>query len=481
MNADATRPAVVWFRRDLRLADHQALTAAVEAGLPVLPLYIHDVETRGAPRPGGASRWWLHESLKTLDASLAECGGALIVRAGRTRGVLAEILRETNATAIHVTESYEPFGTRCEADVEELCREHGVAFHLHRGRLLFAPDDVVTKDGRPYRVFTPFWKACLAQPAPPAPGATPKFHSFAEARSLQLAELKLQPSRPDWAGGLRATWKPGEQAAREALTEFIDERLGSYATMRDALPGTPTSLLSPYLHFGEISPGQVWHAVSHAIDAEGGAIETGARAFLREIGWREFSYHLLHSFPGLPEVPLRPEFKDFPWRDDRQALTAWQRGRTGYPVVDAAMRQLWETGWMPNRARMVVASFLVKHLLLPWQEGAAWFWDTLVDADLANNSASWQWVSGCGADAAPYFRIFNPVLQGQKFDPQGEYVRTWVPELSGLPAEDIHAPWEVPPAVLAAAGVVLGKDYPEPIVDHAAARARALRALESTK
>lgn len=481
MGKATKRPAIVWFRKELRLADHEALATAARSGAPVLPLYIHDCDTPGTVPAGGASRWWLHQSLKALDASLKELGGALILREGPTRDVFERIIGETGATAVHATQSFEPFGTRSENDIAAQCQEHGVAFHIHSGRLLYAPKDIVTKDGRPYRVFTPFWKACLTRPAPRASLGIPKFSAFADIDSDPLAALRLEPSQPDWAGGLRTTWTPGERAAHDALAEFIDERMGAYGTLRNALAGKPTSLLSPYLHFGEISPTQVWHAVTHAIEASGGSIEKGASSFLREIGWREFSYHLLFSFPDLPNIPLRPEFARFPWRDDPGALAAWQRGQTGYPVVDAAMRQLWETGWMPNRARMVVASFLVKHLVLPWQEGEEWFWDTLVDADLANNSASWQWVAGCGADAAPYFRIFNPIIQGQKFDPEGDYVRTWVPELAGLPTEDIHTPWKAPPGILAAADVVLGQTYPEPIVDHAAARSRALRALESTK
>ena len=481
MAEGTTRPVIVWFRKELRLADHEALVAAAGSGAPVVPLYVHDNGTPGVVAAGGASRWWLHQSLKALDASLKQFGGALALRRGQTHDIFAQILRETGATAVHATQSFEPFGTRSENNTAALCREHGVAFHLHPGRLLYAPEDIVTKDGRPYRVFTPFWKACLAKPEPRAPIGIPKFSAFAKVDSEPLEALKLEPSQPDWAGGLRAMWTPGEHAAHDALAEFIDERMGAYGTLRNALSGKPTSLLSPYLHFGEISPTQVWHAVSHAIEASGGAIENGGNSFIREIGWREFSYHLLYTYPDLPKISLRPEFANFPWRDDPDALAAWQHGQTGYPVVDAAMRQLWATGWMPNRARMVVASFLVKHLLLPWQEGEAWFWDTLVDADLANNSASWQWVAGCGADAAPYFRIFNPIIQGQKFDPEGDYVRTWVPELARLSAGDIHTPWKVPPGILAAADVVLGQTYPEPIVDHAAARARALSALESTK
>ena len=481
MTLDHARPIIVWFRRELRLADHAALRAAAESGAPVLPLYVHDDETPNAWRPGGASRWWLHESLTALDASLDERGGKLVVRRGRTRDVLSALLEETNAGAVHATRSYEPFGTGCERDAAALCEDHGAAFRLHPGRVLFEPEDIVTKDGRPYRVFTPFWKACLKSDPPPAPKPVPHVKSFAKADSVPLGALGLLPSKPDWAGGLRETWRPGETAAQAALTAFIDDRMSAYADRRDDLFGATTSRLSPHLHFGEIGPAQVWHAMSHAVEASKGQARRSAETFLKELGWREFSYHLLHSFPGLPDTPLRPAFAQFPWRGDAAALSAWQRGQTGYPVVDAAMRQLWATGWMPNRARMIVASFLVKHLLLPWQEGEAWFWDTLVDADLANNAASWQWVAGCGADAAPYFRIFNPILQGRKFDPEGEYVRNWVPELARLPVSGIHAPWEVPPLTLASAGVELGRTYPEPIVDHAAARARALRALDKIK
>ena len=481
MTLDHARPIIVWFRRELRLADHAALRAAAESGAPVLPLYVHDDETPNAWRSGGASRWWLHESLTALDASLDERGGKLVVRRGRTRDVLSALLEETNAGAVHATRSYEPFGTRCERDAAALCEDHGAAFRLHPGRVLFEPEDIVTKDGRPYRVFTPFWKACLKSDAPPAPKPVPHVKSFAKADSVPVGALGLLPSKPDWAGGLRETWRPGETAAQAALTAFIDDRMSAYADRRDDLFGATTSRLSPHLHFGEIGPAQVWHAMSHAVEASKGQARRSAETFLKELGWREFSYHLLHSFPGLPDTPLRPAFAQFPWRGDAAALSAWQRGQTGYPVVDAAMRQLWATGWMPNRARMIVASFLVKHLLLPWQEGEAWFWDTLVDADLANNAASWQWVAGCGADAAPYFRIFNPILQGRKFDPEGTYVRNWVPELAGLPAGGIHAPWEFSQSTLASAGIELGQTYPEPIVDHAAARARALRALEEIK
>jgi deoxyribodipyrimidine photo-lyase len=330
-------------------------------------------------------------------------------------------------------------------------------------------------------VFTPFWRACLSAHPPRASLKPPRLAKFADARGAPLDALKLLPTKPDWAGGLRAAWRCGEDAAHQRLASFIDDRLAAYADERNSLSDETTSRLSPHLHFGELSPNQVWHAVSHAAEGAQGKIRRGADAFLRELGWREFSYHLLYRFPSMTTEPLRPEFEKFPWREDKAALHAWQRGETGYPIVDAAMRQLWQTGWIPNRARMIVASFLVKHLLLPWRAGADWFWDTLVDADLANNSASWQWVAGSGIDAAPYFRVFNPVLQGRKFDPDGDYVRTWVPELARLAAPDIHAPWQAPALDLAEAGVELGRTYPNPIVEHGAARARALAAFASIR
>jgi deoxyribodipyrimidine photo-lyase len=474
-------PVIVWFRRDLRLADHEALTAAAKSGAPVLPVFVLDDETQGDFRIGGATRWWLHGALKSLDASLKTHNGRLYLRQGPAAHVLAELLGQTGAAAIHATRGYDPWDAKLEATIAELCKKKGAELRLYPGQLLYAPDDIVAGSGKPYRVFTPFWKACLAAPAPRPPLKVPKLGPFAEAESKALDDLKLLPTKPDWAGGLRATWEPGEDAARRRLSHFIDAKLADYADDRSKLDGDPTSRLSPHLHFGEISPNQVWHAVRHAAEGRRGKIRTGAEAFLRELGWREFSYHLLTRFSDMPTTPLRPEFARFHWRSDKNALQAWQRGETGYPIVDAAMRQLWQTGWMPNRARMIVASFLVKHLLLPWQDGAAWFWDTLVDADLANNSSSWQWVAGCGTDAAPYFRVFNPVLQGQKFDPNGDYVRAFVPELAKLPAPDIHAPWDAPDLLLTQSGVELGRSYPKPIVEHAAARTRALEAFDAIR
>lgn len=469
-------PVIVWFRRDLRLSDHAALRAAAER--PVIPVYIRD-DGANAGRPvGAASRWWLHHSLAALDADLRRRDSRLILRQGNAAEVLAELASEVGATAIHCSRTYGPAAAQDTGAYEALA-SNGVALRRFAGGLLFEPESIETKAGTPFRVFTPFWRACLAAPAPSAPFSAPDRLPPPSAwpASDSLDDWRLLPKAPDWAGGLREIWRPGEQGAIERAQAFIDAGLADYGQRRDRPDLSGTSMLSPHLSFGEISPRQLWHGVQ----AQGGVMEPGGEAFLREIGWREFCHHLLHHWPEIDREPFQPAFADFPWREDATALECWQKGKTGYPLVDAGMRQLWYSGWMHNRVRMVVASFLTKHLLLHWRHGEAWFWDTLVDADAANNPAGWQWVAGSGADASPYFRIFNPIAQSERFDPHGSYVRRWVPELARLPDKYLHAPWTAPDAVLADAGVTLGRNYPRPLVDHGGARRRALDAYAEMK
>jgi deoxyribodipyrimidine photo-lyase len=399
------------------------------------------------------------------------------LRRGESARVLEALIGETGADAVYWNRCYEPHAIARDTAVKAALKARAIAVESFNGALLFEPWELRTQSGTPFKVFTPFHKAALRAPPPRAPlPALKVLNAMAPAvLSDALDSWGLRPTKPDWAGGLRQTWTPGEAGAQQRLTAFLDDVAAGYAKGRD-LPGAPlTSRLSAHLHFGEIGPRQVWHATL------GREQTAGTASFLREVIWREFAHHLLYYFPTLPEAPLRAEFARFSWRPDAAALSAWQRGRTGYPIVDAAMRELWTTGWMHNRARMIAASFLVKHLLQPWQAGAAWFWDTLVDADLANNSASWQWVAGCGSDAAPYFRVFNPVLQGRKFDGAGAYVRRWVPELAKLPDAWIHKPWEAPSDVLAAAGVALGPTYPHPIIGLGEGRNRALKAFRKIR
>lgn len=473
----AVSPTLVWFRRDLRLTDNPALSAALARGRPVIPVFVLDDEDAGIWAPGGASRWWLHHSLESLAEALETRGGSLILRRGVAAAAIERLVSETGADAVYWNRRYEPWATARDEAIKTELKRRGIEARSFNASLLCEPWEIRTGTGGPYKVFTPFWRALRRQldigapsPAPDrvtTPAVTPS--------SDRLQDWSLTPSRPDWAYGLRAAWSPGETAALRSQDRFLDDPVLRYPDRRN-LPGEPgTSRLSAHLHFGELGPRQIWCAATARHEF------ADTEKFLAELGWREFSYHLLYHFPDLPDRPLRPEFGDFPWAEDSAGLIAWQRGRTGYPIVDAGLRQLWETGWMHNRVRMVAASFLIKDLLLPWQAGAGWFWDTLVDADLASNSASWQWVAGCGADAAPFFRVFNPSLQGQKFDPEGDYVRRWVPELAKLPAASIHSPWKARPLDLADAGIRLGHDYPEPLVDHAVARDRALAAFRSLR
>ncbi|MFN3353354.1 MAG: cryptochrome/photolyase family protein [Brevundimonas sp.] len=469
-------PVILWFRRDLRLADNPALEHAHATGRPILPVYILDETTEGRPL-GGASRWWLDKSLRALGEALAERGTRLILRRGDAETELRRLIDQTGADRVFLNRLFEPAAFARDADIAHALKAEGVEVKGYNGALLCRPGSVRTGSGGPYKVFTPFFRALMANAeAPPHTLGPRQFQSVPEVGSEDLDGWGLHPTRPDWSAGF--DWTPGEEGAREALKRFTSGPLADYARLRD-LPGKDgTSRLSPHLHWGEISP---WRAVAAARDAasKGEVSEVQADKFIVEIGWRDFSAHLLAEFPQITDTAFRPEYDAMPWRRDAAALEAWKRGRTGYPIVDAGMRQLWTTGWMHNRVRMIVASFLIKHLLIDWREGEAWFWDTLVDADQASNAQNWQWVAGSGADAAPYFRIFNPITQGQKFDEDGRYVRRWVPELARLGDRWLHAPWTAPPEVLRDAGVRLGHSYPRPIVEHDAARKRALDALKS--
>lgn len=476
---DTTPVSIVWLRQDLRLADNPALDAALQRGGALLPLYIDSTAEEGGWAPGAASRWWLQQSLAALEADLQRRGSRLSYRRGRALQVLLELCRQTGADAVYWNRRYEPEVMARDEGVKQALRSAGILAESRNGALLVEPWQVATRSGGPFQVFTPFWRRVLAELAPPAPAAPPAQLPAPAAwpESLTLAALELLP-RIRWYTTLAASWSPGEAGAAQRLDQFVEAGLKAYAERRDRPATAGTSRLSPYLHHGELSPRQVWHAVLAGAGRSGlGSAETRAGKFLAELIWREFSYHLLYHFPDTPTAPLRAQFHRFQWRDDPAALHAWQRGRTGVPLVDAGMRELWATGWMHNRVRMITASFLVKNLRLPWLAGARWFWDTLVDADLAANTQGWQWTAGCGADAAPYFRVFNPVTQSQRFDPQGQYLRHWLPELARLDDRQIHAPWLAPPAQLAAAGVQLGRDYPLPIVDLQQSRAAALAAF----
>ncbi|MCL4177049.1 MAG: DNA photolyase family protein [Verrucomicrobia bacterium] len=474
-------PAIVWFRHDLRLADHPALAAAVKRGGAVVPVFIWAPEEEGAWPPGEASRWWLHQSLARFGEQLRKQGAELMLRRGPSAPALLNVARETGARAVYWNRRYEPVAIARDSRLKDELRAAGLEVESFNGALLHEPWEIKKKSSGPFQVFTPFWRTCLAQPeaAPlPAPAALQGLKRGRQPVSLPLSELELEP-KLDWATGLQAAWRPGSEGAWGELTRFLRENVLEYDAIRN-LPGrVGTSRLSPHLHFGEISPREVWQSVRRFAEGQGIPAEKWRGwQFLTELGWREFAHHLLYHFPRTPEEPLRAEFARFPWRGNEDWRQAWQRGRTGYPLVDAGMRELWGTGWMHNRVRMVVASFLVKNLLISWREGARWFWDTLVDADLASNTLGWQWTAGCGADAAPYFRIFNPVSQSEKFDAAGDYLRRWVPELARLDDVWIHRPWEAPPDALERAGIALGRDYPAPIVSHTIAREVALEAYQ---
>jgi deoxyribodipyrimidine photo-lyase len=476
---------LVWFRQDLRLQDNPALHAALARGGAVVPVYIWDEAGEGLWRPGGASRSWLHHSLSALELSLRERASRLIIARGQALPVLQSLIKATGADAVYWGRRYEPEAIARDKAVKAALSAAGVEAKSFNHALLFEPHAVANKQGGPFQVFTPFWRHCLTLPVPDETVLRVKTFSSPASwpPSLEIRELALRPDIA-WDAGFYEVWQPGEAGARKRLTDFLAKRVDGYESGRDRPGENGVSMLSPHLHFGEISPRQIWRA-ARELGKDSGVFPSskGAQKFLAEVGWREFAHHLLYHFPQTPERPLREDFERFPWAGDPNGrkLKAWQRGLTGYPMVDAGMRQLWQTGWMHNRVRMIVGSFLVKHLRLPWTAGAAWFWDTLVDADLASNTLGWQWISGCGADAAPYFRVFAPVLQGEKFDGEGDYVRRWVPEIAKLPNAFLHKPWEAPAEVLARAGVELGKTYPRPIVDHKEARDAALAAFQALK
>jgi deoxyribodipyrimidine photo-lyase len=485
MASPTTRPCIVWFRDDLRLSDHPALHAASKTGAPVVCLYVLDEESPlKAPeaRPiGGAARWWLAQSLRALNDNLTELGGSLIMRKGQVAKVIADLARETDAGIVFWNEIAQAPHLAVADQVTQALDEIGVRAKHFTGDLLVEPRAIRNKEDRGLRVFTPFWRRVQSLGDPPNPLPAPnKLNGVKDLASDRLEDWKLEPAKPDWASGLRESWTPGEAQAQAQLKSFLKDGVAGYIGERDRPDRDGTSRLSPHLRFGEISPRQVWHAARFAA-AEHPRLSSDIEKFLSELGWREFCRHLLFDVPDLAMRNLQPSFDAFPWKHDDKALRAWQGGRTGYPIVDAGMRELWHTGVMHNRVRMVVASFLVKHLLIDWRRGEQWFWDTLVDADAASNPANWQWVAGSGADAAPYFRVFNPILQGEKFDPNGVYVRRWVPELRELPDKLIHQPWTATPLELASAGVTLGNNYPEPIVDHKAGRERALAAYAKTR
>jgi deoxyribodipyrimidine photo-lyase len=474
---------LVWFRQDLRIADNPALDAALKRGAPVIPVYVHAPGEEGAWAPGAASRWWLHQSLARLEDDLTRVDSRLILRAADdSLAAVSSLVRECGATHVVWNRRYEPAIVTRDQKIKTALHAAGVETRSYNSALLHEPWTVKNKLGAPFQVFTPYWRHCLGLDDPDdplhAPSQLPGPASWPQSASL--GSLGLLPAT-DWTAGLCAAWAPGSAAAHALLERFLSESFDEYGALRDQPCIRGTSRLSPHLHFGEIGPREIWHATRRFALQRGRHSTWRASQFLAEIGWREFAYHLLYHFPHTPERPLRANYARFPWRRDAAAVSAWARGSTGYPIVDAGLRELWHTGWMHNRVRMIAGSFLIKDLLISWTEGARWFWDTLVDADLASNTLGWQWVAGSGADASPFFRIFNPVTQGAKFDPQGAYVRRWVPELARLSDEFIHRPWLAPPAVLAAAGVTLGGNYPERLIDHDIARREALRAHSALK
>lgn len=469
---------LVWYANNFRVDDQAALAAAASRGA-VVPVYVYEPHYKGTSALGSSTKWWVHQSLCTLADRLASLGSPLVLRAGDPAAELIALAKQAGADRVAFCASIEPDLQQREDEIEYRLSRAGLGVDRYPMHLLWPVGSVLTKDARPYQVFTPFWKTALKGDPPAEPIDAPSsLQAPAQpVEGMRVDELGLLP-QISWYAGLADRWTPGERGARERFGRFLKERIGAYQEDRNRLDIPGWSAMSAHIRFGEISVQRIWHTIARDPDW---SHHKGKEHFLREVGWREFAQHLINHFPHTTHTPLRENFSQFPWVRDAGQLRRWQQGQTGYPVVDAAMRNLWREGWMPNRARMIVASFLCKDLRISWAEGMAWFWDTLVDADLGSNTLGWQWTAGCGADAAPYFRVFNPVSQGQKFDPRGEYVRRWCPELAALDASSIHAPWEAAPLELSAAGITLGKDYPRPMVEHKQARLDALAAFEQIK
>ncbi len=468
---------IVWFRQDLRITDNAALSAAIALSDDILPLYVLDDDVA---RPiGGAQRWWLHHSLLALGNDLLRLGANLVLKHGKSEKIISELLEKYPVEAVYSHKVYEPNAIKTDCEIQDICQEKHIEFKQFSGSLLVEPNKINNKAGTAFKVYTPFYKTVYPLigvpeiiPAPRRISQKTKF------KSENLEDWGLLPKNPNWA--VNFAWKPGEKSALNKLDKYVAEGIGRYQDDRDRPDFAATSQLSAHLHFGEVSPRYIWSYIKQA-EIQKKSITRGAEGYLRQLVWREFSYYLLNRFPGIEVENFNKKFDKFPWEENKDQLVAWQKGQTGYPIVDAGMRQLWQTGYMHNRVRMIVASFLTKDLFIDWRLGEAWFWDTLVDADLANNVTGWQWVAGSGADAAPYFRIFNPTLQGKKFDPNGDYVRRWVPEIASLPDKYIHDPSFAPREILSEVGVKLGVTYPYLIVDHAWARDKALKIYKEIK
>ena len=471
----------MWFRRDLRLDENPALAAAHAASNgQVICLYILEDTTDGRAL-GGASKWWLDKSLRALRDSIESIGGTLVFRAGDSKSVIDEIVTQTGVKSVFWNRRYEEAGRDIDAAIKTHLKAMNVHAESFNGSLLTEPWTQTTGSGGYYKVYSPYWRAVQANYQMPTPIPTPEHLRQVPVVSDDLEAWALHPSKPDWSEGFDSSWQPGEVGAKSRLTRFLDGSVSAYKDNRNRPDlENGTSGLSPHLSFGEICPAQIWRATKDRQNS-GEIKEAGAHIFLSEVVWRDFAYVLLFHNPDLATENFKSDFDLMPWREDAEHLKAWQKGQTGYPIVDAGMRQLWHTGWMHNRVRMIVASFLTKHLLIHWRYGEDWFWDTLVDADPASNSASWQWTAGSGADAAPYFRVFNPITQGVKFDETGDYVRKWCPELARLPRKYLYQPWEAGPLILREAGIKLGETYPHPIVNHKDGRQRALDAYETLK